>query len=158
MWITCFILAKELQQERCQCLWGSSGCSGIYVGGHPLNCIHTNAHSQGNKQEDLEHHVLSQTYNVVGLVEMWWDNLHGWRVVVNGLYFAWRLVTNGVLQGSVLGPVPCNIFISDLEMMDCTLLKSAANNKWGNQLMSSRARLPFTRTKTGWRNRPTGAL
>lgn len=33
--------------------------------------MHANAHSQGNKQEDLEHHVLSQTYNVVGVAEMW---------------------------------------------------------------------------------------
>jgi len=41
-----------------------------------LKCLYNNAHSMGNKQEELEATVLLESYDLVAVTETWWDECH----------------------------------------------------------------------------------
>lgn len=46
--------------------------------------MYTNAHSQGNKQKELELCVKSESYYIVEITEIWWDNSNDWNIVLEG--------------------------------------------------------------------------
>ncbi|GAB0209149.1 rapamycin-insensitive companion of mTOR-like [Grus japonensis] len=49
-----------------------------------LKCLYTNARSTGNKQEELEICVQSQSHELVAITETWWDSSHDWNAVMDG--------------------------------------------------------------------------
>ena len=49
-----------------------------------LRCLYTNAHSMGNKQEELEAIVQSESYDIVAITETWWNDSHSWSAVMDG--------------------------------------------------------------------------
>lgn len=54
------------------------------------------------------------------------------RVIANGVTLGWWPVTNGVPQGSISGPVLCDVFINYLDAgLKCMLSKFANDTKLG---------------------------
>ncbi|TRZ16814.1 hypothetical protein HGM15179_010323 [Zosterops borbonicus] len=62
--------------------------------------MYTNACSMGSKQEEVEVMVQQQSYDVVAITEMWWDDSHGWSTALDG-YKLFRRDRKGRRGGGV---------------------------------------------------------
>ncbi|KAK4817214.1 hypothetical protein QYF61_003738 [Mycteria americana] len=65
-----------------------------------LKCLYTNARSMGNKQEELEAIVHQENYDMVAIMETWWDDSHNWNAAMDG-YKLFRRDRRGRRGGGV---------------------------------------------------------
>jgi len=49
-----------------------------------MKCLYTNACSMGNKKEELEATMLLESYDLIAIIETWWDESHDWTTAIDG--------------------------------------------------------------------------
>ena len=74
------------RETSVKCLKGIRVCSSKKASRSiaQLKCLYTNAHSMGNKQEELEATVQLESYVLIGIAETWWDESHDWSAALDG--------------------------------------------------------------------------
>ncbi|KAK4829098.1 hypothetical protein QYF61_002049 [Mycteria americana] len=83
--------------------------------GAQLRCLYANARSMGNKQEELETCACLQGYDLIDIMDMWWDGSYDWSFGMEG----YRLFRKG-RQGRRGGGVA--LYVTDqLECMELCL-------------------------------------
>jgi len=81
-----------------------------------LKCIYINAHSMGNKQEELEAILQQDSCDLVAITETWWDDSHDWSAAMDG-YKLFRRDRRGRRGGGVALYV--RVCFDCIELDDC---------------------------------------